>query len=305
MRPFIPIRPLSKVVVSWLPVLSVMPLNGQDVEPGRQTSAARIHIQQGTDPVLALEGTGERIKGDGRLRCVGSIGDSGADAHAIRWTFLCDPNPHGGASIEGRFDVEGPFDGWVMIEMPVNPVVDGPVALQLAGSLRGRTCRPGVVFSVARQDHALIYHVDDAVIGHYGRGPFTMQRAQAGATAPRLWSTGEKGDRVPPVLLAGCHDRLAVRLSGRIPAGAEAVFTARMRLVGKPEDFIVRETEPGRSRADGVIPRVDDAVSISVSGASRGRSGRSLGGARPNKPAAVVRPVPAAGEPPGRSAVEE
>ena len=305
MEPVIPIRSFIMAAMAWLVVVAC-PLHGQTVESARQTETARIHIQNGASPVLALEVNGERIKGDGRLRYVGSIGGSDESMHEIRWTCVCDPNPNGGASIEGRFDVDGPFDGWVMIEMPLNPVVDGPVALQLAGSLRGRSSEPGVVLTIARDDHALAYYVDDEVVDRYGRGPFTMQRQQAGATAPRAWSTGEKGDHTQPILVDRCRDRIAVRVSCRIDAGVEAVFTARMRLVGKQEDFAYRELEEDGVPSGGLIPRAGEEISIAVSGASRGRGGRSRSGARPNKPAAVVRPVPASSDSASRgSAVEE
>ena len=300
----IPTRLFTLVAPCWLFLILSAPVLGQGTDANRQTPSARIHVQHRDAPALSLEVNGERIKGDGRLRYVGSIGESSKTAHEIRWTYVCDPNPNGGASMEGRFDVDGPFDGWVMIEMPLNPVVNGPAALQLAGSLRGKTDHSGVVLSVARNDHALSFLVDEQVIDQYGRGPFTMQRAEAGATAPRTWSTGEKSDRRQPILVERCRDRLAVRISCQIEEGVEAVFTARIRLVGGVDDFAYRDLEEGD--VDGVIPRAEDEISIAVTGVGRGRGSRSRKGVRPNKPAAVVRPVPAVPDDQTRgSAVEE
>ena len=292
MKLIITTRVLVTATMAWLCAILSSPAFGQEADATRETASARIHVQHRDSTALSLEVNGERIKGDGRLRYVGSIGGSIEKAHQIRWTYLCDPNPNGGASIEGRFDVDGPFDGWVMIEMPLNPIVNGPAALQLAGSLRGRTDHPGVVLSVARDDHALSFLVDDQVVDHFGRGPFTMQRHEAGATAPRGWSTGEKADRKQPILVEQCRDRLAVRVSCQIDEGVEAVFTARIRLVGGADDFAYRTLD--EDEAGGVIPRADDEISIAVSGAGRGRGTRSRKGVRPNKPAAVVRSVPKA-----------
>ena len=255
----------------------------------RQTPSARIHVQNQEASPVSVEVNGERIKGDGRLRYVGSLGDGTTDSSGVRWTFVCDPNPTGGASMEGRFDVAGPFDGWVMIEMPLNPIIDGATALQLGGSLRARTDHPGVVLTIAPDDHALRFLVDDRMVDEYGRGPFTMQRELAGATTPRSWSTGEKDDRRDPIIVDRCRDRLAIRASCRIEAGVEAMFTARIRLVGAAGDFRYRET--AAETDPGMIPRSEDEISISVTGVGKGRSARSRNGARPNKPSAVVRQV--------------
>ena len=273
----------------WLPLSLGVPLLAQGNGVVRQTPSARIHVQNHDAPPVSLQVNGERIKGDGRLRYVGSLDSGEAIAKGVRWTFVCDPNPTGGASMEGRFDVEGPFDGWVMIEMPINPIIDGSAALQLGGSLRARTDHSGVVLTIDPEDHALRFLVDGRSVDEYGRGPFTMHRERAGATTPKSWSTGEKDDRRDPIIVERCHDRLAIRASCRIDAGVEAMFTARIRLVGAPGDFKYREAEVVAD--SGIIPRSEDEISISVTGVGKGRSARSRNGTRPNKPSAVVRQV--------------
>jgi hypothetical protein len=301
------IRSFFVGAASWSTLFIGSPLLAQGNGVVRQTPSARIHVQNQDTPPVSVEVNGERIKGDGRLRYVGSLGNRDTDPSGVRWTFVCDPNPTGGASMEGRFDVVGPFDGWVMIEMPLNPVIEGAAALQLGGSLRASTDHPGVVLTIGRDDHALRFLVDDRTVDEYGRGPFTMQRELAGATTPKSWSTGEKDDRRDPIIVARCRDRLAIRASCRIDAGVEAMFTARIRLVGAPGDFRYRETVLETDA--GMIPRSEDEISISVTGVGKGRSARSRKGARPNKPSAVVRQVvPEAVEAPEKksdSAVEE
>lgn len=243
---------------------------------------------------------GERIRGDGRLRHVGALGAGEATGRGIRWTVLCDPNPSGGATLEVRLEVEGPFEGAVRLEMPVDPYVRGPVVLQCDGSLRGRTDRAGVVVSVPRGEQALALLVDGRVRGRFGLGPLVIARAAPGAAPPRRWSIGSPEDQRRPLVVPECLHHLAWRACARVEPGATGVFTGRLRMLGDPSDFVhrARAAQP----VPGLVPRSEERVSITVTG----RGGRSRGGARPNKPAAVVRGTrPGPAEPGTGSAIEE
>ncbi len=243
---------------------------------------------------------GERIRGDGRLRHVGALEAGDATGRGIRWTVLCDPNPSGGATFEVRLELEGPFEGAVRLEMPVDPYVRGPVVLQCDGSLRGRTDRAGVVVSVPRGEQALTLLVDGRVRARFGPGPLVVARAAPGAAPPRSWSIGSPEDPSEPLVVPECLHHLAWRACARVESGATGVFTGRLRMLGDPSDFVhrVRTAEA----VPGLVPRSEERVSITVAG----RGNRSRGGARPNKPAAVVRGIRPGLEAPGTgSAIEE
>ena len=250
--------------------------------------------------VRAFRSNGERIRGDGRVRHVGALRAGETTGRGIRWTALCDPNPSGGATLEVRLEIEGPFEGTVRLEMPVDPRVEGPVVLQCDGSLRGRTDRAGVVVSVPRGEQALTLLVDGRVRGRFGPGPLVLARAAPGATPPRSWSIGSPGDLREPLVVPACLHHLAWRACGRVEPGATGVYTGRLRMLGDSSDFVrrARTAEP----LPGLVPRSEERVSITVTG----RGNRARGGVRPNKPAAVVRSTRPGPEAPGTgSTVEE
>lgn len=249
-------------------------------------------VARGATP-LSFRTNGERIRGDGRIRHVGSLGPGPTTGRGIRWTALSDPNPSGGATLEVRLEVQGPFEGTVRLEMPVDPYVRGPVALQCDGSLRGRTDRAGVVVSVPRGEQALTLLVDGRVRGRFGAGPLLVARAAPGAAPPRSWSIGSPADPREPLLVPECLHHLAWRACGRVEPGATGVFTGRLRMLGDPSDFVHRARTV--ERHPGLVPRSEERVSITVTG----RGNRARGGARPNKPAAVVRGIPSGPEEPG------
>lgn len=275
----------TMVAVLASAVVTASASDGHEPRVGERGSA-RIVVEQADFDRVDLKVNGERIKEDGRLRYTGSIART-AEMDLVRWDFACDPNPYGGASIEGAFEVEGPFDGTLTIDIPLDPIVDGRVALKSSITLRAATEVAGVLLALGSRDAAMSVLIDHQPKVRLGLGPMSIERRSAGASPVQRFSSGEdEGEE--PVFVEFARDTLSIRVRCLLEEGRSAIYFGRVHLVGDPEDFRFRED----SEADGeesIIPRRSGTISIIVPGAGQGRSrGRSSG--RANKPPAVVRP---------------
>ena len=251
--------------------------------PEHSEHKARVIVERRDLDPLALTVHGRRVAEDGRLRFVGSIDrpDGGAMLH---WDLLCDPNPNGGASIEGTFQMVGPFDGSFRLEVPLNPVVAGSVALKAEATLRASADRGGIAIEISRDECAWGVVVDGRAVIRNGCGPLSIERESAGVTKARTWSRGMAPGE-DPIIIDRARDRLGMRVACTLAEGASAILEGRIRMIGDPDDFMYRETA-SEEGSFSPIPRREGGISISVPG-SRTRGGR---GGRPNKPKAVVRP---------------
>lgn len=258
-------------------------VGGDELPPARPEHKARVVIERQDRDPLVLTVHGERVREDGRLRFVGSV-DRPDGGLLVRWDMLCDPNPNGSASIEGTYQLVGPFDGSIRFQLPLNPIVDGPVAFKSEATMRANADRRGVAVSVPRDEYAWSAVLDGRAIIRHGRGPLSIERGSAGVTKAREWSSGVvPGDE--PLIVSEAQDRLSIRAACTLSEGASAIFQGRILMVGDPANFRFREPEATEEEAS-PIPRRDGSISISVPGTgSRGR--REV---RPNKPPAVVRP---------------
>lgn len=243
---------------------------------------ARLVIAQPGQETVVLGVRGERMREDGRLRFAGSF-DRPDGGSLVRWNLLCDPNPNGEASIEGVYELVGPFEGSVRLELPLNPVVDGPIALKTHAVMRAQRDGRGTAIAIPSGEHAWGVTVDGRLAVKDGAGPLRVERRSAGVTEPRTWSNGELPHE-DPVIFARARDHLGLRVACILEAGASAVFTGRVRMVGDSTDFRYRD-DLESEQPDSVIPRRSGSISIVVPGTGgRGRQGR------PNKQPAVVRP---------------
>jgi hypothetical protein len=271
-----------------LPGLSA---HADDTATVRPDQMARVVLDQRDRDPLVLTVQGERIKADGRLRFVGSV-DRPEGGLLVHWNLVCDPNPNGEASIEGIYEIVGPFDGSIRLDLPLNPLVDGPVALKTHAAMRAKSDTAGVAISVPSDDCAWSVVVDGRFAVRHGAGPFSIERQSAGVTKARHWSIGED-QRSEPEILKQAHDSIGLRSSCVLEPGCSVIFTGQVRMVGDPSNFRYRdEVESGLE--DSFIPRRPGSISIVVPGTgSRGRSGTN----RPNKQPAVVRPSKPAKKP--------
>jgi hypothetical protein len=247
---------------------------------------ARILVEQADFETIDLKVNGERIKEDGRLRFTGSIART-AEMDLVRWDFACDPNPYGGASIEGAFEVEGPFDGILTIDLPLDPIVEGRVALKSSVTLRAATESPGVLLALGSREAAMNILVDHRSAVRLGQGPLSIERRSAGASSVRRWSSGEdEGEE--PTFVEFARDTLSIRVRCVLEEGRSAIYFGRVHLVGDPTDFQFRKDTEQDGKGS-VIPRRGGSISISVPGAGQGGT-RGRGTGRVNKPPAVIRP---------------
>lgn len=250
------------------------------------SESARIVIRQDELEPIEMKVNGDRMKQDGRLRFVGSVG-RGEESERVRWDFAVDPNPYGGASIEGSFEVEGPFLGTLTFHVPFDPVIDGRVALKSATTLRVASDEPGVLLQLRPNETLSAILVDHQPVIRHGRGPLSIERHDAGVSAPRTWSVGE-AEGEEPIFVDGLRKTLSVRVRCVLEEGRRAVYFSRVQLVGDPDDFRFR-SETGPLAEESLIPRRNGSISITVPGAaSSGVRGRGAG--RVNKPPAVIRP---------------
>jgi hypothetical protein len=250
-----------------------------DGPPPRPEHMARVVLDQDGMEQLVLTVHGQRIK-DGRLRFVGSV-DRPEGGLLVHWDLLCDPNPHGSASIDGVYDVVGPFNGSIRLDLPLDPIVKGQVALQATSSMRARSDEDGVAFAVGSGESAWSVVVDGRTVLRHGRGPFSIERRTAGVTGTRTWSTGE-AEHEAPVVVEQARDTLSIRSSCILEPGCSVSYNGRVRLFGDPASFVFRE-DVASEEDDSVIPRRSGEITIVVPGAGRGS-------VRRNKPPAVVRP---------------
>ena len=268
---------IAAAMMTWLrPVHAEPPLR-----PGQ---TARVVIEQAAGEPIVLELPGQRIKEDGRLRFVGSI-DRGGEESMVQWNFVCDPNPNGGASIEGVFEIVGAFDGSIRLELPLDPIVDGLVALKTNATMRAQTNEAGVAISIPAGESAWSVLVDRLPVIRHGQGRFSIERRSAGVTSPRTWSSGEE-EFDDPIVVKQARDTLAIRACCTLAEGRSVMFTGKVQLIGDPENFRFRE-ELALEESDSWIPRRSGGISIIVPGAGNG--GRR-GPRTTNKPPAVVRP---------------
>ena len=253
----------------------------------RASGSAQIVVAQDDLDPIRMKVNGERIKKDGRLRYVGSIARSeGVDM--VRREFACDSNPYNGASIEGIFEVEGPFTGVLAIDVPLDPIIEGRIAVKSSAVVRVASDTPGVLLSLDSGEAVCSILIDQRESVRLGRGPFSIERRTPGVSSPRSWSVGEE-EGEEPAFFDFVRDTLSVRVRCKIEEGRRAVYSARVQLVGDPDDFKFRDELEEKVAEDSIIPRRRGSISISVPGAGKGRSrGRSVG--RTNKPPAVVRP---------------
>ena len=245
---------------------------------------ARLIVEQVGKPRIIRQLDGRRVPVDGRLRFIGSIEDE-SGGELARWDFVCDPNPHGGASVEGAFEVEGPFDGVIVLDIPLEPVVKGEVAVKSSLTLRAATEEPGIVLELASREAAMSILVDGKSVIRHGQGPMSMERDAPGATPVRRWSVGEE-EAAEPRFVPAINDRLSIKVRSRLAEGRSAIYFGRVHLVGDPADFQLRKDSNGTGGS--IIPRRDGAISISVPGAgkggSRGKKNKSPAVIRPSKP---------------------
>jgi hypothetical protein len=250
----------------------------------RPDQMARLVLDQRDRDPLVLTVQGERIKSDGRLRFVGSV-DRPEGGLLVHWNLVCDPNPNGEASIEGTYEIVGPFDGSIRLDLPLNPVIDGPVALKTSAVMRAKSDAAGVAISIPSNDCAWSVVVDGRFAVRHGSGPFSIERRSAGVTKARHWSVGED-DRSEPEILPQAHDSIGIRSSCVLEPGCSVVFDGKVRMVGDPSNFQYRD-EVERGLEDSFIPRRSGSISIIVPGTGSGGRSRTN---RPNKQPAVVRP---------------
>ncbi|MCH2144413.1 MAG: hypothetical protein MK082_04615 [Phycisphaerales bacterium] len=254
----------------------------EDEPPVRSEHRARVVIDQVESVPLILTVHGQRNK-DGRIRFIGSV-DREDGALLVHWDLLCDPNPHGSASIDGLFEIVGPFEGSVRLDLPIDPLVEGPVALRTSSSLRARSDAGGVTFAVGPGECAWAALIDGRASVRHGRGPFAIERPTAGVTGTRSWSTGEAPDE--PIVVKAVRDTMSVRTACMLEAGSSAILTGRVQLFGDPANFVFRE-DVAPELVESTIPRRSNGITIVVPGAgARGQGGSG----QINKPSGVVRP---------------
>ena len=277
-------RSIRMFVIAAVLLWPLLSAGADDTMVVRPDQMARVVLDQRDQDSLVLRVQGERIKSDGRLRFVGSI-DRPEGGLLVHWNLVCDPNPNGEASIDGIFEIVGPFDGSIRLDLPLNPVVDGPVALKTNASMRARSEDGGVAISVPAGESAWSVVVDGRYAIRQGTGPFSIERRSAGVTKARSWSVGEN-ELNEPVIMKEAHDSISLRTACALEPGCSVIFTGKVRMVGDPSNFRYRDEVEDTSE-DSFIPRRPGSISIIVPGTgSRGRSGTS----RPNKQPAVVRP---------------
>lgn len=269
-------------------VLSVRPLQADP--PARPKHAARLVLQPFDGDPIVLKVYGQRVKEDGRLRFVGSIDRRDGEVLA-HWNLVCDPNPHGGASIEGVYEIVGPFDGSISLELQLDPIVEGLVALKTNAMMRAQTEEAGVVIALPAGEAAWSVLVDGRPAVRHGQGPFSLERRSPGVTNPRTWQSGEE-EYDEPTVLKEARDTLAIRARCILEEGRSVMFNGRVELVGDPVNFRFRE-ELDSETADSRIPRRPGSISIVVPGAG---NGVRRGSGSPNKQPAVIRPTKREGD---------